>query len=361
MWRELHAIFALSEHSAAAPPLRSRRFPFSSEEPALNQPRPGPRQSPSAFTLIELLVVISIIALLIGLLVPSLAAAREAGRTTVCGSNVRQLSIASTVYANDNRGLYSTGNFDNRRRSGFGRIDEVGWVACDIVGGYTIPGNFLCPSSESRSSENLNINRINSNSYATFTQEEIQTLIGQGFNTNYCQSWYMACTAMTSLYPQRAPDPKDIRYIQGPLREAQILGAATPSLVPFFGDATSNVSANPDTVVMPDGTIAVGAKALTDGPAPGVVPGMGSVWGRQNYTDFGPAHGRARTRNTLGGTAIYGNIGFADGHAAIFTDTNRDGEFGYTQGIINGINTLIYDELEPKVFGGWLNRSGLSF
>jgi hypothetical protein len=45
----------------------------------------------------------------------------------------------------------------------------------------------------------------------------------------------------------------------------------------------------------------------------------------------------------------------------VFADTNRDGEFGFSQGINNGINTLIYDELEGKVFGGWLNRSGLEF
>jgi prepilin-type processing-associated H-X9-DG protein len=237
----------------------------------------------------------------------------------------------------------------------------VGWVACDIAGEYVIPGNFLCPSSESRSSENLNINRINSDPYTPFTPQEVQDLIARGYNTNYCQSWYMACTAMTSLYPTRAPDPKDRRYIHGPLRESDILGAATPSTVPFFGDATSNVSANPDMVIMPDGTPVVGAKALTDGPVAGVLPGYGSAWGRQNYTDFGPSHGRARTKNTLGGTAIYGNIGFADGHAAVFTDTNRDGQFGYTQGIINGINTLIYDELEPKVYGGWLNHVGLGF
>jgi len=314
-----------------------------------------------AFTLIELLVVIAIIALLVGILIPSLASAREAARTGVCGSNLRQLAVASIAYGGDYKGQYCSGNFDNRRQSGFGRFDEVGWVAGSILGGYCVPGQMLCPSCPSKSSENLNINRVNSNPYATFSQVEIKDLIERGFNTNYCQSWYMANTAMTSIYPQRAPDPKDIRYVMGPLKEKAIGGSATTSKVPLFGDATSDVSANPDMVIMPDGQSVVGAKALTDGPVLGVLPGLGNVWGRQNYTDFGAAHGKSRSANTLGGYADTGNIVFADGHVSIFFDSKRDGQFGQTQGVINGFNTLVYDELEPKVFGGWLTSGVLNF
>ena len=53
------------------------------------------------FTLIELLVVVAIIALLISILLPSLAGAREQGKKVVCLSNMSQIGKASHSYAND--------------------------------------------------------------------------------------------------------------------------------------------------------------------------------------------------------------------------------------------------------------------
>ena len=59
-----------------------------------------------AFTLVELLTVIGILSVLLALLLPTLAAAREAANTTQCLGNLRQLATAAAAYCAANDGYY---------------------------------------------------------------------------------------------------------------------------------------------------------------------------------------------------------------------------------------------------------------
>ncbi len=61
----------------------------------------------AAFTLVELLVVAAIIALLAALLLPALSHAKASARSAQCKSNLRQTSLAETLYVGDNNGQYT--------------------------------------------------------------------------------------------------------------------------------------------------------------------------------------------------------------------------------------------------------------
>ncbi len=110
---------------------------------------------PTAFTLIELLVVISIIALLIGILLPALSSARNAARDMQCLSNQRQINQAFNSYAADEKDYLPSLAYDpglavtppDQDLTGVGGPDGRYWTSLIVHRGYMPKDtSFLCPN-----------------------------------------------------------------------------------------------------------------------------------------------------------------------------------------------------------------------
>ena len=166
----------------------------------------------TGFTLIELLVVISIVVMLIAMLLPALKAARATAQSAVCLSNLRQIGIATVVYAHDYAGWLPPMN----PRIGSGRwpgmLMEHGYVAQAYdpaasngsLSGVT--GVFACPAEHREPIGGGAWFRSNYGQNFTFSRNWFAPInYRQARLEPFGRQQYSSTTEQYEFHPRRAP------------------------------------------------------------------------------------------------------------------------------------------------------------
>lgn len=143
-----------------------------------------------AFTLIELLVVISIVALLIAILLPALAKARETAKLSLCASQARQTTLALIMYSDDSDGWFPRVDWGQatafHEPSGSkptirGYLGRGGTSPADHLGALEV---LLCPSQDK-----IRPTYVNYSSNITGTTYRIVAARGHGTNATWWHGW----------------------------------------------------------------------------------------------------------------------------------------------------------------------------
>lgn len=318
---------------------------------ALRRPMPEPAASlrrldaprAGAFTLIELLVVIAVIALLVSILLPTLRGAREMARQVVCANNLRQFALAMTTYAQDNsEWLAGSPEGSGYDAAVHGRFNGIAMQTYDYIGPLASHMGFQGPGEG-------NPNPTEEDRYNRFHwyRETLKVAICPSNNIladpypNPSGPWVagrmISYNVSTQFFSSTKPPPLGTGQFT-----AQDRGGYTPRLYEIGSLLSQKVAifeghrhASRNLVDTPDFDFDIAAeyggafggvgpwrnqsKELDRFLAPGELGGSLPGGSFNDARVWAFRHGMRRDNNGRVGKA-YGNMGFFDGHVALYDD-----------------------------------------
>jgi prepilin-type N-terminal cleavage/methylation domain-containing protein len=259
----------------------------------------GQRPASCGFTLIELLVVISIIAILIALLLPALAAARQQAILVMCQSNMQQTYTASVEYATENQGWFppSTGDVaDQWGHTNYAPADQAAastqvygfqWNQTEIYGPILSP--YMNGPSDDAATGADPMSNFNANDTAMDCDAILTNLAGDQTMPNG-QINPFQYTFGYGMPPEGSTTPPKYGVLkQVDLATAAMLPGSVPSNVQFLFTCS--------TVTAGDSTFPLSLGAIPD------------YWGFANsYGNFGQVHGMPWVSKPGVGSGVGGSV-----------------------------------------------------
>ena len=261
------------------------------------------RFSGAAFTLIELLVVIAIIAILAAMLLPALAQAKAKAYSAQCISNLKQVTLAINMFANDNNDHMPYGVDQNGNPNG-GLAPEA--ITCSLVGGVSV--------------------------HPQLTYQLDPYLSGtKNLNAPYT-GWTVSPVAMCPAfiknpqYIQRAPDPVEPDYQRATYRLRSYVEGQTMWSLPGASSPTSPTSPKLSNVRSPSQN---GALADLDRAFPGANSSTITAYNDWAQLPDLPVHGKSRVYAFF--DAHVSTLGLARHTESMTTNQLPSGWISFTQ------------------------------